>query len=243
MPISIEDVISFMKGMKLRYNNANGIRDIVIFLEIDYIDDMRMACHIQQSDGTEFLAVPQMLIFIENPDIASIPQANKEYYDKCHYLDPSDLEQIVCPQALSPLQGEMMSHHCRLYHTPFPQLIFMAELGEIPKQLAQLGGRCPICVSCLFGTAPKHPWRRKFKDSQPICKESDMSPGARALADQLVPAQPGLILQISGKLSHQHVNGSTIFVDHFSDHAYASLMRDLTLDETITARHGYEQFF
>jgi hypothetical protein len=124
-----------------------------------------------------------MLNFIKIPDVASIPQTSEEYYDECHYLDPSDLEHIVCPQALSSLQEEMMSHHCHLHHTPFPWLIVMAGLGEIPKQLAQLQGRCPICVSCLFGTAHKRPWRTKSKDSHPNCKESDMSPGARALAD------------------------------------------------------------
>jgi hypothetical protein len=188
------------------------------------------------------MAVPQMLNFIENPDIASIPQMNKEYYKECHYLDPSDLEKIVHPQALSPLQEEMMSHHCRLHHTPFPGLIIMVELGEILKQLAQLRGCCPICVSCLFGTAHKRPWRTKSKDSHPICKESGMFLGARALTDELISAQPGLILQISGKLTHQRVNGSTIFVDHFSDHVYPYLMRDLMLDETIAAKHGYERF-
>ncbi len=69
-----------------------------------------------------------------------------------------------------------------------------------------------------------------------------MSPGARASTDQLVSAQPGLIPQISGRLTHQHVNGATVFVDHCSDHVYAYLMRDLLLDETLAAKHGYERF-
>jgi hypothetical protein len=153
MPASVESVISFMKGMKLRYNDGNGIRDIVTFLGIDYVDEMQMVCHIQRSDGTELYAIPQMINFIENPDVVSIPQTNEEYYNECHYLDPSDLEKIVHPQVLSPHQEEMMSHHCCLQHTPFPRLIVMAELGEILKQLAQLQGCCPICISCLFGTA------------------------------------------------------------------------------------------
>jgi hypothetical protein len=46
-----------------------------------------MVCHIQQLDDTQLLVVPQMLNFIENPDIASIPQTNEEYYKECHYLD------------------------------------------------------------------------------------------------------------------------------------------------------------
>ncbi len=124
---------------------------------MNYVDDMQMVCHIQWSDGTKLLAVPQMLNFSENSDIASIPQTNKEYYDKCHYLDPSDLEQIVRSQALSPLQEDLISHHCHLHNTPFSRLIVMAELGEISKQLAQLQVCCPSCVSCLFGTAHKRP--------------------------------------------------------------------------------------
>jgi len=89
-------------------------------------------------DGTKLLAIPQMVNFIKIPDVASIPQTSEEYYDECHYLDPSDLEHIVHPQALSPLQEEMMSHHCCLHHAPFPRLIIMVELGEIPNQIAQL---------------------------------------------------------------------------------------------------------
>ncbi len=111
---------------------------------------MQMVCLIRRSDNTELLVVLEILNFIENPDIASIPHTNEEYYEECHYLDPSDLEQIVHPQALSPLQEEMISHHCRLYHTPFPKLIIMAEQGKIPKRLAQLRDHCPICVLCFF---------------------------------------------------------------------------------------------
>ncbi len=47
MLVSIDNVISFMKGMKLRYNNGDGIWDVVTFLGMDYVDDMQMVCHIQ----------------------------------------------------------------------------------------------------------------------------------------------------------------------------------------------------
>jgi hypothetical protein len=58
----------------------------------------------------------------------------------------------------------------------------------------------------------------------------------------IVLAQPGLIPQISGKLTGLQVNGATIFVDHHSDHVYVFLMWDLTLNETILAKHAYELF-
>ena len=150
-----------------------------------------------------------MLNFMENPNIASISQTNEENYEQCHYLDPTDLNLIVCPQVLSPLQEEMMSHHCHLCHTPFPKLI----VGEIPKRLAQLKGCCPICVSCLFSTAHKCPRRTKSKENHPIQQEPDMITGGKASTNQIVLAQPELIPQISGQLTNQRVNGSTVFVE------------------------------
>ncbi len=69
-----------------------------------------------------------------------------------------------------------------------------------------------------------------------------MIPGGKASTDQIMSTQPGLIPQISGRLTNQHVNGSTVFVDHSSDHIYAYLMQDLTLGETLLAKHGHEPF-
>jgi hypothetical protein len=99
LPATVDNVVSFMRGMKLGYNDGKGTHDI----DIDYVDDMHMVCLIQRLDDTELLVVPEMINFIENPDIASIPQTNEEYYKKSHYLDPSDLKQTVHPQAMSPL--------------------------------------------------------------------------------------------------------------------------------------------
>jgi hypothetical protein len=177
----------------------------------------------------------ETLNFIENPDIASIPQTLADYICKSKHITPLALEHIMHPKALSPLQEEMMSHHTQLHHLPFPKLIAMAEAGEIPHRLASLKGRCPICVACLFGTAHKRPWCSKSKESQPVWKESDNYPGAKASLDHLVLALPGLIPQLSGKLTCMQINGATIFVDHHSDHVYVFLMQDLTLDETILA--------
>ncbi len=76
----------------------------------------------------------------------------------------------------------------------------------------------------------------------PIQKKSDNQPGARASMDHLVSAQPGLIPQITGKLTSQQINGASVIVDHYSDHGYVYLMRNLTLDETLLAKHAYECF-
>ena len=86
-------------------------------------------------------------------------------------------------------------------------------------------------------------WRSKSKEIHPICEKSDDHPGARAFLDHLVSAQPGLIPQISGKLtSLRIVVGATVIVDHYSDHLYVFLMRDLSLEETLLVQHAYERF-
>ncbi len=203
---------------------------------------MQIKCQIKLSNDLVILVDPKSLKFIENPDIASIPQTSQEYCRECKNIEPSQLEHILSPQSLSPLQEEMMSHHCRVHHTPFPKLITMAENGEIPKRLAALKGRCPICVACLFGQAHKRPWQSKSKQKHPICKPTDDAPGKKASLDQMVSAQPGLIPQMSGCLTNLRVMAARIFVDHFLDHVYVYLMKDLTLSETLLAKHAYERF-
>ena len=106
-----------------------------------------------------------------------------------------------------------MSHHCRLHHTSFPKHVTMAEQGEILK----LKGCCPICVTCIFGQAHKRPWQSKSKQNHPIGKPTDDTPGKKASLDQmvLVSAQPGLIPQMSGRLTNLCVMAATVFVNHF----------------------------
>ena len=190
IPLMLTNLVSFFKDMKLRYNDGQGTRDIVTFLGADFGKDMQIKCQIKLSNDSVILVDPELLNFIENPDIASIPQTSKEYCRECKNIAPSQLEHILSPQSLSPLQEEIMSHHCRLHHTPFPKLITMAENGEIPKRLAALRGRCPICVVCLFSQAHKHPWRPKSKQKHSICKPTDDAPGKKASLDQMVSAQP-----------------------------------------------------
>jgi hypothetical protein len=121
-------------------------------------------------------------------------------------------------------------------------LIVVAENGVIPRCLATLKGRCPICYPCLFGMAHKRPWRSKLKQTHNIWKKSNIYPGARASMDHLVSAQPGLIPQISGWLTSMRFTGQTVIVDHYLDHVYVYLMQNLSLEEIILAKHGYEKF-
>ncbi len=129
----------------------------MIFLGSDSVEDMRLKCMIELFNDLIILIDIETLNFMENPDIALIPETSEDYLWECMVITPSQLEHILHPKALSPLQEEMMSHHYQLHHLPFPQLNVMEELGEIPCRLASLKGRCPICVPCLFCQAHKRP--------------------------------------------------------------------------------------
>jgi hypothetical protein len=159
---------------------------------------MQLKCQIKLADESILLVDPETLNFIDNPDIALIPQTSEEYCRDCVNIKPTNLQHILNPMTLSPIQEEMMSHHYCLHHLHFTKLIGMAENGEIPRCLATLKGRCPICLSCSFGMAHKCPWRSKSKQTHSKQKKFDDHPGARASMDHLVSVQPGLIPQISG---------------------------------------------
>ncbi len=111
VPETLTNLVSFFHGMRLRYNDGQGTQDIVTFLGADFIDGMQLKCKIQKSDESEILVNLETLNFIENPDIASIPQTLADYIRKRELITPLQLEHIMHPKALSPLQEEMMSHH------------------------------------------------------------------------------------------------------------------------------------
>jgi hypothetical protein len=79
VPMTLTNLISFFNGMNFLYNYGNGTRDIVKFVIADIVEDMQIKCKIKLSDNRTNLVDPEMFNFIENPDIASIPQTSEDY--------------------------------------------------------------------------------------------------------------------------------------------------------------------
>jgi hypothetical protein len=86
--------------MKLRYNDGLGTRDIVTFLGADFVEDMQLKCKIQQLNDSIILFDFYILNFIENPDIALIPETYEDYLWECTVITPSQLEHFLHPKAL-----------------------------------------------------------------------------------------------------------------------------------------------
>jgi hypothetical protein len=78
--------------MWLHCNNGNGTQDIDTFVGADFVDGMQIKCKVRLSNNNIILVDPETLNFIENPDIASIPQTPEEYYQELENNEPLQLE-------------------------------------------------------------------------------------------------------------------------------------------------------
>ena len=102
--MKLTNLVSFFKYMKLKFNDGQGPRDNVTFIGADFGKAMQIKCQIKLSNDSVILVDPKSLNFIENPDIASILQTSQEYCCKYENIEPSQLEHIISPKSLSPLQ-------------------------------------------------------------------------------------------------------------------------------------------
>ena len=59
--------------------------------------------------------------------------------------------------------------------------------------------------------------------------------------DHLHSAQPGIIPQMSGHLTHMGTWKATIFVDYFTNHIYIYFIRDLTMKEKLITKAAFER--
>jgi hypothetical protein len=109
----------------------------------------------------------------------------------------------------------------------------------VPKHFGDTSYIPPLCPACIFGRQKKRPWRTSARSSSLWCYPSRA--GEQTHVDQMVSSHPGLIPQVTGRLTKKWYAGATIFVDEATDYTYVHLMGDITDDETLEAKHAYEQ--
>jgi hypothetical protein len=136
-------------------------------------------------------------------------------------------------------QIEMLRWHYRLGNLSFRRIKCMAELGILPKKLAQVTP--PKCAGCLFGTMTKKPWRNKGKIPKGVGHLAT-APGQMVSVDQLESSAAGLISQLKGKLTRRRYKAATIFVDNFSRISYVHLQESLTSADIVEAKEAFEAF-
>ena len=124
------------------------------------------------------------------------------------------------------MAAEFLELHQRYGHISFQRLIEMSKQGIINKRFA----RCPIptCSTCMFAKATKKRWRDKpRKDYEP---KAPKQPGLIVSVDQLVSPTPGLVAQMTGKLTTKRYRYATVFVDQKSRFGYVHLQKTATAE-------------
>ena len=57
----------------------------------------------------------------------------------------------------------------------------------------------------------------------------------------MISHEPGLIAQVTDRLTYLRYAGAAIFTDHSSDFTYVHLITSTSLEETLYAKHSYER--
>ena len=75
-----------------------------------------------------------------------------------------------------------------------------------------------------------------------IREKTDDEPNAGTSCDHLISREPGLMAQVTGRLTHKRYYGAAVFTDHFSDLIYPHLITSTSMEETMNGKSAYERF-
>jgi hypothetical protein len=109
--------------------------------------------------------------------------------------------------------ADLLQHHHKFGHVSFRRLKEMAKQGTIPKRLAN----CPVpaCSACSHAKAIRRQWRHRTPNNK-IESQKPTKPGERVCLDQMVSPTPGLIAQLTGKLTTKRYLHATTHADQVS---------------------------
>lgn len=113
---------------------------------------------------------------------------------------------IACRQLLLPIEQEFLHMHGQMFYLLFSTVFWLAQFEVLSKYVLQLRDTPPLCASCLLGQAQQKSWRCKSSKVSEllVLRTSTMSkPGDCMDVDQLISAQPCLILWEKGALTKE----------------------------------------
>ena len=233
----------FEVGETLFYSK-DGFSTMAKVSKIFLDDNNVMQISVTTADGTEIQTTREHLRSPGNPDVGWIPSSAPEYNQSASQLTEEQVNNIISPSHLSPLQQEFLSLHCKLLHLPFSVMLRMSKIGILPRRFLKLRNNLPPCTSCLFGQAHRRPWQHKSSSSTSggVLRGPAVSePGQTVGVDQMVSAQPGIVPQEKGSMTRARIWGATVFVDYATKFVKVHLMQNATGEETLAAKNSFEQ--
>lgn len=134
--------------------------------------------------------------------------------------------------------AEFLKIHQQFGHCSFEKLRVMARKGVIHPKFKS--ANAPVCSACLYAKATRRQWRSKISINKEATEPT--KPGECVSVDQLVSPTPGLIAQLTGRLTTQRYKCATAFVDQHSGMGCTYLQRTAMAEETIKAKKAFEAF-
>ena len=132
----------------------------------------------------------------------------------------------------------LLKIHQRFGHISFRKLQWMAKQGVLPKSYATCD--IPVCPACAYGKMIKRPWRSKKEKNYDKTDHTSLRPGEKVAVDQLVSPTPGLIAQMTGRLTTKRYRYATVYVDIASRYGYVHLQKSADAEETVQGKFIFE---
>ena len=101
-------------------------------------------------NGDDIITTKENLRSPNNPYVGWIPRSVPEYKQSAKTLSEKDIEKIMSPKHLSPLQQEFLSVHYKLNHLPFTIMLRLSNMSILPRRFLKLRNDLPPCVSCML---------------------------------------------------------------------------------------------
>ena len=96
-----------------------------------------------------------------------------------------------------------------------------------------------LCAACTFADASKRNWRGRGTPKS-IRKKTDKM-GSNTSCDHLISHEPGIILQVTGRLRYERYVGAILFTDNFSNSTFTYLIKSMSTEETLKGKIAYER--
>jgi hypothetical protein len=132
---------------------------------------------------------------------------------------------------------EYMHWHYRLNHPTHIVTTKMAKQG-----MGKQHTKPPMCNDCCGAKATRTPWTSKGKGYIQKHLKKTPHPGEVVSVDQLESSIPGFIGQMTGKLTNQCIEASTVYVVYASDLSYVYHQTSMTSEETLKSKLAFEKF-
>ena len=133
--------------------------------------------------------------------------------------------------------AEFLRLYQRMGHIPFKKMNMMARQKVIPKCFEKCPA--PICAACTYAKLSRKAWHNKplkgYQDTQKA-----KAPGDKVSVNQLVSITPGLIAQLTDRLTTKRYKYATVYVDNHSRYGYIHIQKSSAAEETIEGKEIFE---